>query len=75
MQPALGGEEQTADKRPGTTLRFQNTKPVYGMPRLPPNLLEGNALAGNDQKAGEIYEMLRQAINLAVFPKYYPTKG
>jgi len=28
------------------------------MPYLPPNLLEGNPLAGNDQKAGELYEVL-----------------
>ena len=25
---------------------------------MPPNLLEGNPLAGNDQKAGELYEVL-----------------
>ncbi len=32
-------------------LCFPNTKPVYGVSCLPPNLLERNTLAGNDQEA------------------------
>jgi hypothetical protein len=56
MQPTLGGEKQRPGKRPGATLCFPNEKPVCGMPGLPPNLLERNPLAGNDQEVKEAYE-------------------
>jgi hypothetical protein len=56
MQPTLGGEKQRPGKRPGATPCFPDTKPVCGMPGLPPNLLERDSLAGNDQEVKEAYE-------------------
>ena len=62
MQPTLAGEEQGAGEGFSATLCFPNPDPIYGVPCLSPNLLEGNPLAGNDQQAGEIYEKLTKEI-------------
>ena len=61
MQPAAVAEEQGGGERPGATLCFPDTGSVYGVPHLPPHLLERNALAGNDRKTEEICERLTTA--------------